>query len=80
LPFWNQLRSNETSRSVFAGVSASVVGILLAALYVWTSAVLKPADFVVALTALVALAVWKVPPWLVVIAAAAGGVMLSYWS
>jgi chromate transporter len=82
LPFWNQLRSNETSRTLYAGVNASVVGILLAALYqpVWTSAVLKPADFVVALTAFVALTVWKVPPWLVVIAAAAGGVILSCWS
>ena len=47
LPFWNQLRSNEKTRAVFAGVNASVVGILLAALYlpVWTSAVLKLADF-----------------------------------
>jgi hypothetical protein len=59
-----------------------LVGPSFTALYqpVWTSAVLKPADFVVALTAFVALAVWKVPPWLVVIAAAAGGVILSYWS
>lgn len=82
LPFWNQLRSNERSRALFAGVNASVVGILLAALYqpVWTSAVLKPADFVIALIAFLALAVWKASPWLVVVATTTLGVMSSYWS
>jgi chromate transporter len=63
-------------------VNASVVGILLAALFqpVWTSAVLKPADFVIALAAFLALAVWKAPPWLVVLATATLGLMSSYWS
>jgi chromate transporter len=68
LPFWNQLRASNKSRAVLAGVNASVVGILLSALYqpVWTSTILKPADFVVALAAFLALTVWKVPPWMVV--------------
>ena len=77
LPFWDHLRSNEASRAFFAGVNASVVGVLLAALYqpVWTTAVLRPADFVFALTCFLALVVWKTPPWMVVIVAAAlGGV------
>ena len=80
LPFWNQLRSNDKTRAVFAGVNASVVGILLAALYqpVWTSAVLKPADFVVALTTFLALTLWKAPPWMVVIATAFLGAALSF--
>jgi chromate transporter len=82
LPFWNQLRSNEKSRAVFAGVNASVVGILLAALYqpVWTSAVLKSGDFVVALTAFLALTAWKAPPWMVVIATALMGAASSFLS
>jgi chromate transporter len=82
LPFWKQLRSNEKSRAVFAGVNASVVGILLAALYqpVWTSAVLKPADFVVALAAFLVLTAWKAPPWMVVIATALMGAALSLLS
>jgi chromate transporter len=80
LPFWNQLRSNEKSRAVLAGVNASVVGILLAALYqpVWTSAVLKPEDFVVTLAAFLALTVWKAPPWMVVIATAVMGAALGF--
>jgi chromate transporter len=43
VPFWNGLRSSEKTRSAFAGVNASVVGILLPALYqpVWTRRVHK---------------------------------------
>jgi chromate transporter len=80
LPFWDQLRSNQASRALFAGVNSSVVGVLLAALYqpVWTSAVLRPGDFVFALAAFLALAVWKTPPWIVVAAAALLGVLSGF--
>jgi chromate transporter len=76
------LRSNEKSRALLAGVNASVAGILLAALYqpVWTSVVLKPADFVVASAAFLALTVWKGPPWMVVIATALIGAASSFLS
>jgi chromate transporter len=82
LPFWDQLRANQASQALFAGVNASVVGILLAALYepVWTSAVLKPADFVFALAAFVALVAWKAPPWAVVFAGAGVGAIASVLS
>jgi chromate transporter len=75
LPYWDQLRMNATSRALFAGVNASVVGVLLGALYqpVWTSTVLRPVDFMFALVCFVALVVWKAPPWMVVIAAATLG-------
>ncbi len=66
------------------GVNAAVVGILLAALYspVWTSAVLGPPDFALALVAFVLLAVWGKPPWMVVALIAAAGAALGaggYW-
>ena len=79
LPFWEQLRRNRQARAALAGVNAAVVGLLLAALYhpVWTSAVLQPADFGLALLALVALMFWKLPPWLVVAGCAAAGWLLS---
>jgi chromate transporter len=79
LPFWDQLRANPTSRALFAGVNASVVGVLLAALYlpVWTSTVLHPADFIFALACFTALAVWKAPPWVIVIVAAMLGAASS---
>jgi len=62
------------------GVNAVVVGILLAALYhpVSTSAILAPIDFALALGAFLALAVWRWPAWLVVIATAAVAAGVSF--
>jgi chromate transporter len=61
------------------GINAAVVGLLLAALYdpVWTSAVHSPREFALALAAFGLLAFWKLPPWLVVVAAALTGWGLS---
>ncbi len=75
LPFWERLRRHGGTRAALAGVNAAVVGLLLAALYdpVWTSAVLAPPDFALALLALIALTVWRLPPWAVVAACALGG-------
>ena len=62
-------------QAALTGINAAVVGILLAALYhpVWTSAIHAPQDFALALLAFMALVFWKTPPWLVVLACAAGG-------
>lgn len=74
LPFWDDLRRVRPVRSALMGVNAAVVGLLLAALYnpVWTSAIKSPADFVLAASAFLLLALWKLPPWLVVLLTAAG--------
>lgn len=80
LPFWNQLRKSSSLQAALAGVNAAVVGILLAALYnpVWTSAILKPADFILAILLFVLLQVWKMPPWSVVLTGVLGGIMLDF--
>jgi chromate transporter len=72
LPYWETLRRMPAVQSALRGVNAAVVGILLAALYhpVWTSAIGAPRDFAIAIVAFLALAVWSMPPWLVVIAGA----------
>jgi chromate transporter len=79
LPFWNAFRRRTWAQSAMRGVNAAVVGILLAALYspVWTSAVLGPPDFALALVAFVLLTVWQAPPWIVVALTAAGGAALG---
>lgn len=80
LPFWEHLRHNRRMQAAMLGINAAVVGLLLAALYqpVWTSTLLQPADFALALVALVALMFWKLPPWLVVAGCGvAGGVFLG---
>ena len=72
LPFWDTLRRRQSMQATLRGVNAAVVGVLLAALYtpVWTSGVHTPASFGLALTAFLALTLWAVPPWIVVVAGA----------
>jgi chromate transporter len=69
LPYWETLRRIPAVQSVLRGVNAAVVGILLAALYnpVWISAIFEPRDFAIGIVAFLMLALWAVPPWLVVI-------------
>lgn len=82
LPFWDTFRTRPRAQAAMRGANAAVVGILGAALYhpVWTSAILSPADFALALTAFVLLTVWKAPPWVVVTLTASGGVALSLFA
>ncbi len=79
LPFWDGLRRHGWAQSALGGINAAVVGLLLAALYnpVWTGAVRSPGDFALGLAAWAALALWKLPPWAVVVAAAAAGAALG---
>jgi chromate transporter len=79
LPLWGVLRRQPAFQSALRGVNAAVVGILLAALYdpVWTSAIGRVEDFGLALAAFGLLALWRVPPLLVVLFAAAGGAALA---
>ncbi len=75
LPFWEKLRHQPFARAMLKGANASVVGVLLAALYqpVWTSAVHGPVEFILALAAYGLLVFWSCPPWLVVAMSALGG-------
>jgi chromate transporter len=79
LPLWGTLRSRRAVQAALRGVNAAVVGILLAALYspVWTTAIRRPVDFVLALCAFGLLVIWRVPPWVVVLLAAAAGAVLA---
>jgi chromate transporter len=79
LPFWEQLRQHQTMQAALIGIQAAVVGILIAAFYqpVWTSAILLPQDFALAVLAWVALVFWKLPVWLVVIAGGSVAWVLS---
>jgi chromate transporter len=79
LPLWGTLRSHPAAQTAMRGVNAGVVGVLLAALYqpVWTAAILRPADFALALGAFGLLAIWRCPPWIVVLLTAAVGAALA---
>ena len=75
LPYWDALRSRARIRSALSGVNAAVVGLLLAVLFtpVWTSSVRDSSDFATVVVAVVLLALWRLPPWLVVMLAAVAG-------
>jgi chromate transporter len=79
LPFWDSLRRRPGVQSALRGVNAAVVGLLLAALYkpVWTSAIFSPADFAIGSVAFLLLAIWAVPPWLVVVLGAAAATVVA---
>ncbi|MGO9361463.1 MAG: chromate efflux transporter [Xanthobacteraceae bacterium] len=76
LPFWDSFRKRPDAQAVMRGVNAAVVGILGAAFYnpVWSSSVISPSDFALALTGFVLLTAWKAPPLVVVAISAIGGI------
>ena len=78
LPFWERLRSRPAAQAALKGVNASVVGLLAAAFYdpVFVAGVHGPLDAALALLLFLLLAVWELPPWLVVLLAAGAGFAL----
>jgi chromate transporter len=80
LPFWSGLRKSPKIQGALVGINAAVVGILLAALYdpLWTTAILGPMDFALAAILFIMLVYWKLPPWVIVVSGAAGGMMLGW--
>ncbi|WP_153733373.1 chromate transporter [Sporosarcina obsidiansis] len=81
LPFWDVLRNHPKIKGAVMGVNAAVIGILLSALYhpIWTSSIMKSADFALAAILFSMLTFWKLPPWIVVLAGAVGGTLLAIW-
>jgi chromate transporter len=79
MPLWNLMRTHTHFQAAIRGVNAGVVGILLAALYdpIWTNAIKTPADFSLALALFGMLMFWRLPPWVVVVSAAAGGAAIA---
>lgn len=79
IPFWDAFRARPNAQALTRGANAAVVGILGAALYdpVFTSAIVNPRAFALALICFVLLLAWKAPPWVVVIVAALGGLVIE---
>ena len=77
LPFWEGLRRLRLAHAALAGANAAVVGVLAQALYdpVWTGAVHALPDAVLATMGFVALAYFRVPPLVVVLALMLSGLV-----
>ncbi len=73
LPFWSALRRNRSIQAALRGINASVVGVLIAALFqpLWTTTIHSASDFWIALVAFSLLTLGKVQPWIVVVGTAA---------
>jgi chromate transporter len=69
LPYWRTIASRPGAVSGLAGVNAAVVGLLAAALYhpVATTAILSPADFVIAVVAFALLAATRMSVLIVLV-------------
>ena len=82
LPFWNTFRKRLWAQALMRGANAAVVGILAAALYspVFTTAIVGPASFGLALVCFVLLVAWRVPAWVVVLVGAAGGIVVGLFT
>jgi chromate transporter len=80
LPFWGTLRGNRFVRASLKGINASVVGILIAALYhpLWTSTIHSTIDFWIALLAFALIAFWRAQPWAVVACVAVISIVRSF--
>ncbi|MBF0753187.1 chromate transporter [Jeotgalicoccus nanhaiensis] len=79
LPFWDMLRNNEKVKGAVMGVNAAVIGILISALYtpIWTSSILEPVHFALAAILFVMLVYFKLPPWVIVVTGAIGGMLIG---
>jgi len=75
LPFWSALRHQPGAPAALRGANATVVGVLLAALWhpVGTAGIVDPVTLVVAVGGFVALLSGKIPLWAVVVAGAGIG-------
>ena len=74
-PFWHTLRRKKWMQAGLKGANAAVVGVLLAAFYnpVWLQGVRDVRDVAAAFLLFGLLEIWRLPPWVVVLSAAAAG-------
>ena len=75
----DRLWASTAAQSLLAGANATVVGILLAALYqpIWTSAIDSAKSLALAFMLFAGLQFWKIAPWiLVILGAVLGGIFL----
>lgn len=80
LPYWHSICARPASQAFIRGANAAVVGILAAALYdpVLKSAIVSAETLALALLCTALLMAWKAPPWVAVIVAAVGGVLIEW--
>jgi chromate transporter len=79
LPFWDAFRKRVGAQAAMRGINAAVVGLLAAALFmlVTGNTVQNWRDAALAAAGLALLAVWRIPPLLIVVGTVAGSIALA---
>lgn len=79
LPFWQTIAHKAKMASAIAGINATVVGMLAAALYdpIFTSSIHSNSDLAIAVVAFSMLTIWKLSPLWVVLITVSSSVLLS---
>ncbi len=69
LPFWDNIKSNIYAEGFLKGISAGVVGILIAAFYnrIWTSTIKSELGFALVSSLFILLIYFKLPSWSIVL-------------
>lgn len=78
-PVWNRVCASPAAAAALRGANAAVVGLLGAVLYhpILTSLGTNAGSIAIVLAAYALIAVWKFPPWVVVVTSAAAGAALG---
>ena len=81
LPLWHTFSAYPASARLIAGINASVVGILAAALYdpIWVSAVYRLSDILIALVGFVLLFAWRMSALFVVLWCVLASILVAFF-
>ncbi|OGT60922.1 MAG: hypothetical protein A3E85_03170 [Gammaproteobacteria bacterium RIFCSPHIGHO2_12_FULL_45_12] len=80
MPIWEKWRQHQAFQSILAGVSAAVVGLLIAAFYdpIWVATIQSSTDLIIAMTAFLFLQHLRWPQWLIVLLCVLGELLIQY--
>jgi chromate transporter len=80
MPIWEKWRQHQAFQSILAGVSAAVVGLLIAAFYdpIWVATIQSSTDLIIAIAAFLFLQLLRWPQWLIVLLCVLSELLIQY--
>lgn len=80
MPIWEKWRQHQAFQSILAGVSAAVVGLLIAAFYdpIWVATIQSSTDLIIAIAAFLFLQLLRWPQWLIVLLCVLSELLFQY--
>jgi chromate transporter len=80
MPTWEKWRQHQTFQTILAGISAAVVGLLIAAFYnpIWITTIRSLSDFIFVSIAFLLLKFLRCPQWALVLLCVLTGLIIQY--